>query len=617
MSDAISYAQLSFDADGTPESTRHGDVYFSRGKGLAESQYVFLHNNHFPQRWQMQTYQRRWVVAETGFGTGLNFFLTAEQFLAHAPKHAHLQFISFEKFPLSPSDFQQATSNWAEYSTLRNAILEQYPELLPGFHRLTPHPRITLDLFIGDVLDGLPTWAKVHQQQVDAWYLDGFAPSKNPDMWQPELYRAIAKSLKAQGSLATFTATGSVRRGLISAGLRMFKVAGFANKREMLRGYKQTPQSPRQQPEAVHIIGSGIAAACLFTELRDFPGELVLHQATEKSADGASGNPQAAVYAPLQAQWNRFSEFYAHAFVYARRFYQRYSPSSSHWCGVELLSRSADDQQRQLKLLSVTAYPSSLIQQSRNGLFMPSAGWLFPALTIASLIERTIAYRQQRGLPYQVINNSFIKGIERQGNHWKLHSDQASYLTSDVAFCTGYQGVEGLVSDAQLSIRPVRGQITQLRARNHTEIEQVLCKKGYVLPPQDGVLCTGATFDKTNINRDILAIDNEQNIEQLRELLPEHYDVDDIVGARASIRATTPDHLPLVGSLCRRTETQSIPYSGLWVLSGLGSRGFTSAPIAAALLAAKIMQHPMALSADIIEGLEPGRFHQRALKKTN
>jgi len=639
MSEPISYARLKFDASGTPESERHGDVYFTRGQGIAESTYVFLQQNDFPTRWQRAQAQGHWVIAETGFGTSLNFLLTAKAFLQHAGANSSLQFISFEKFPLSPEDFAATVAQWPELQCGDNAsaitgiitaLIEKYPMPLPGFHRLQLHPRITLDLYLGDVLEGLPEWAQTQGAKVDAWYLDGFAPSKNPDMWQPELYRAIAHTLKANGTMATFTATGAVRRGLTAAGLRVKKVAGFANKREMLVGRRQHTEVPANllqhhgSTQSIHIIGGGIAAACLLTELRDFPGTVVLHNAGDDFANGASGNPQAAVYPPLQAQWNRFSAFYGHAFLYAKSFYQQHTELGLQSCGVELQAATTTDRERLQKVAAVPHYPHELVQWHENGLHIPQAGWVAPATTVKQIVASALSYRNKKGLTTQIHHQQSITGLQKEGTQWLLYSANGTYTASQVVLCSGYQGVAVYENDHENNntrqdshelarVRPVRGQITVVRAKPDHNITHVLCQKGYVLPPLQGRLCTGATFDKTSCSEATTEADNRANLEQLEALLHIHYQQDDIVTARASVRATTPDHLPLVGPALR-TATGA-HWQGLWLLSGLGSRGFTSAPICAATLAAQILGKPMALSSDLIKALQPSRFARREQKR--
>ncbi|HAS63691.1 MAG TPA: bifunctional tRNA (5-methylaminomethyl-2-thiouridine)(34)-methyltransferase MnmD/FAD-dependent 5-carboxymethylaminomethyl-2-thiouridine(34) oxidoreductase MnmC, partial [Vibrio sp.] len=238
---AITNAQLGWNEVGTPISDQFDDVYFSNVNGLEETRYVFLTQNHLPQRWQ-QYDQRRFVIAETGFGTGLNFLAVwqwFEQFKQQNPDAIlqELHFISFEKYPLSPSDLIKAHQSWPELAKYAEQLQRHYPIAVPECHRIVlADGAITLDLWFGDIKDCMPLVPVPEQGVVDAWFLDGFAPSKNPEMWNQNLFDGMAKLAKQDCSCATFTAAGFVRRGLIEAGFDMKKVKGFGTKREMIAG---------------------------------------------------------------------------------------------------------------------------------------------------------------------------------------------------------------------------------------------------------------------------------------------------------------------------------------------------------------------------------------------
>ncbi|MCC5854414.1 MAG: bifunctional tRNA (5-methylaminomethyl-2-thiouridine)(34)-methyltransferase MnmD/FAD-dependent 5-carboxymethylaminomethyl-2-thiouridine(34) oxidoreductase MnmC [Idiomarina sp.] len=622
LSNMLTHAQLEFDPEGTPSSNLHGDVYFSRGQGPAESRYVFLQQNDLFQRWQKLSPHQSFSIAETGFGTGLNFFLAAEEFLKHAPTTCHLYFVSFEKYPLSPSDFSQAVAQWPEFRALANRLQDIYPVLLPGLHRLKIHPRITLDLVFGDVLTTLPDWSQANQERIDAWFLDGFAPSKNPDMWQKPLYQGVCASLKPAGTFATFTATGEVRRGLIAAGLRVYKVPGFGTKREMSRGHKLSLGKPTERSPTVTIIGGGIAAASCFLELIDHPAALTLVHPLARPADGASGNPQAAVYPALQAQWNRFSEFYGQAFLYARQRYNDIAPEFSHWTGVEFHPKTANDEARLKKLSEMPEYPDSIFQHeanpSKSQFSYPLGGWVEPTQLVARMIEYVMAQRSAKGLSTTLHENTHINQLEREGRQWRLISDSVQWLSETVIICAAEQTsalLQGSVQ-AALPIRPVRGQVTLLDSNASAPLSHVHCQKGYALPTHNNALCIGATFDKTHQTSAVNSQDDEENIKQFNQMLGRSVQLKDVVGSRASIRATTPDHLPMSGPVVRGHEQlQCAPVPGLWVLSGLGSRGFTSAPLSAAILAGQLQGTPLPCGQSVLEGLLPQRFIERSIKR--
>lgn len=224
--------------NGQPYAPAFDDVYFSSDNGLLESDYVFLQGNDLAARWQtMQT--QNFTIAETGFGTGLNFLCAAQLWLKTAPATASLHFISVEKYPLSLEDITRALQLWPALATLSTPLLEQYAELSNGAPSVQLYAqRIHLSLLLGDASDCLAqlTLASSAMPAIDAWFLDGFTPARNPAMWQPALFTQMAALSTPKTTFATFSSAGIVRRGLIAAGFSVSKKSGFGKKREMIHG---------------------------------------------------------------------------------------------------------------------------------------------------------------------------------------------------------------------------------------------------------------------------------------------------------------------------------------------------------------------------------------------
>ncbi len=260
MCASIKQAVIHWDKKGTPISDYFDDVYFSSQNGYEETRYVFLTQNNLPARFESHA-SSHFVIAETGFGTGLNFLATwqlFEQFLKKHPKAClqALHFISFEKYPLTLSDLKKVQAAWPSLAPFSDALCAQYPSTkhsftAPGLHSLFfAKGKVRLDLWFGDINHTLKALYKKRltekedkrksdkneQGLIDCWYLDGFTPSKNPSMWTQPLFDHMAMLANIDCQLATFTSAGFVRRGLISAGFSIEKVPGFGYKREMLRG---------------------------------------------------------------------------------------------------------------------------------------------------------------------------------------------------------------------------------------------------------------------------------------------------------------------------------------------------------------------------------------------
>lgn len=210
----------------------HDDVYFSRAGGLEETRFVFLQHNQLAERFA--ACEGHLCIVESGFGTGLNFFATLTEWRkANVKEGAQLTYVSFEKSPLPPEAIRGALAGYAELSGVVEAWLPYYPLPIEGVHQIRLG-NVTLQLVLGDMQEWLPQLAF----KADAWFLDGFAPAKNPDMWSEVMMSEIANHTKQSGTLATFTAVGAVRRALQTGGFEMQKVSGFGRKREMLVGVK-------------------------------------------------------------------------------------------------------------------------------------------------------------------------------------------------------------------------------------------------------------------------------------------------------------------------------------------------------------------------------------------
>ena len=327
---ALSAPQLTWN-DTSPHSDAFDDVYFSREDGRAETEHVFLEANQLAERFAAWQTSRAFVIGETGFGTGLNMLCAWACFEQHAPEGARLHLLSTEKFPLSREALTRALSAWPSLASYSQALCALWPDAVSGIHRLHLSERVTLDLHFGDTTERLD----LLDGQVDAWFLDGFAPSKNPDMWQPALFEAMAARSRPGATFATFTCAGIVKRGLKAAGFHWKKVPGFGRKREMLSGGIDTPPSDSRRsvtpwftPPAHHdsphvvVIGAGLAGSSVAAALAK-RGKRVTVIEREAPGAGGSGNRQGALYVKLAVDTNLQSRFYLAGLLYSQRRFEQ------------------------------------------------------------------------------------------------------------------------------------------------------------------------------------------------------------------------------------------------------------------------------------------------------
>lgn len=661
MVNPIHPAEISWNELGLPVANQFDDVYFSNDDGLAETRYVFLEKNHLPHRW-METSYSQFVIAESGFGSGLNFLAlwhlfkqTPENF---RPKRLH--FISFEKYPLNKSDLIQTLAHWPELSDYAQQLYARYPDILtPGCQRIIFEAgQITLDLWFGDIHDSLKALPQTAAGLVDCWFLDGFAPSKNPQMWSQSLFDAMARLSRSGATLATFTAAGFVRRGLIEAGFDMHKEPGFGHKREMICGElkQQQPQPTAApwfarpkvtEPTDIVIIGAGLAGASLSYALSQRGIKHRLYEQTDSPASAASGNRQGAIYPLLQNNNAAINEFFCSAFNYNRQILKQLiadgHPIRHQWCGVLQLGYDEKSQKKLDKLLAKewpdtllhavdSATASSLLGQpvEHSGAFYPLAGWANPADLVQALLKES----EKSGfakIRYQATLDDFSRdadGITLSINGEKDHCQQ-------LILANGHQMVD-FHKTAVYPITPVRGQVTHLRENEATHpLKTVLCYDGYLTPAHQGTHCIGATYQRNQLSRKLSDTDTQTNLAALPRCIQQpwahHAEVDDSVG-RAAIRATLRDHLPMMGPMldvASLTETfatvpqpklsdtlKDIPLiEGVYSLAGLGARGVCSAPLLAELLACEITGEPTPVSQEVLDALHPARFWVRRLRR--
>ncbi|MEN4885851.1 bifunctional tRNA (5-methylaminomethyl-2-thiouridine)(34)-methyltransferase MnmD/FAD-dependent 5-carboxymethylaminomethyl-2-thiouridine(34) oxidoreductase MnmC [Enterobacter ludwigii] len=656
---AIQPANLEFNAEGTPVSRDFDDVYFSNDNGLEETRYVFLDGNQLNARFP--THPRSlFVVAESGFGTGLNFLTLWQMFDQFHAAHPdatlqRLHFISFEKFPLTAHDLRLAHQHWPELAPWAEQLQTQWPLHLGGCHRLLlDGGRVTLDLWLGDINDLTDKLDDSMNQKVDAWFLDGFAPAKNPDMWSQHLFNAMARLARPGATLATFTSAGFVRRGLQEAGFTMQKTKGFGRKRDMLVGrMDQTLEIPAQTPwfsrsastsREVAIVGGGIASALLSLALLHRGWQVTLYCADDAPAKGASGNRQGALYPLLSAHDPALSQFFPAAFTFARRLYDALPVAFDHdWCGVTQLGWDEKSQQKIAHMLSLglpleiaRAVNAQQITETAgvdtgcDGIHYPLGGWLCPA----DLTTAAIALAQSRGLT--VLYSRQVASLHHT-EHWNLHFTTGEEAQHTCVVLANGHPISQFNQTEKLPLYPVGGQVSHIPTSPALEkLQQVLCYDGYLTPqnPSNGHHCIGASYHRGETDMRYSEDDQQQNRQRLLNCFPQAdwaKEVDISAGdARCGVRCATRDHLPMAGNVPdyeatleayqdlaenRDTAVSAPVYPQLFMLGGLGSRGLCSAPLLAEVLAAQMSDEPVPLDSVTLAGLNPNRLWVRKLLK--
>jgi tRNA 5-methylaminomethyl-2-thiouridine biosynthesis bifunctional protein len=583
-----------WDADGAPRSARFDDVYYSAAGGLAEAKAVFLDGCGLPDAWVGRT---RFVVGELGFGTGLNVLALLDLWRRSRPAKARLQIFSVEAFPISADEAARALAPWTALADLTAELLARWPRSARGFHRLElAGLGAVIDVAVMDAAEALDAWSG----QADAWFLDGFSPSRNPGMWSGAVLAGVARRSAPGARAATFSVAGAVRRGLQDQGYQVEKKPGFAAKRERLEARLPgaPPTAPSAPPQRVAVIGGGIAGASLVRAFRALGLQPLLIEASAPGA-GASGNPAALVTPRLDAGGGAIGALYVQALARACDLFDA-TPDAVIARGACQLEAEPKDAGR-------------FDRVARSGLFERDAvKRLSPAAATTRLGEPVAAgglfFRDARVVEPSAVLAAWLNGVDAaiakveailpDGDGWRLiDAAGRTIAVADIVCIACGLGAPRLAPRTPLSA--LRGQVSFAAL----ESPPAVIATGYAIPTRQGLLF-GATHDRGDMDGGVRVLDHARNLDLLGSSLPElaaRLAAADLAG-RAGLRAVTPDFLPLAGAC-------GAP--GQFILSGLGSRGFCAAPLLAEHVAAVALGAPSPLSAALAEIVHPGRFDMR------
>ena len=653
----IQHAKIHFNQENTPVSDKFDDVYFSNQDGLAETHYVFLEGNQLWERW-VNYQEAHFVIAETGFGTGLNFFAVTTLFREFCQKHPdsplkRLYFISFEKYPLLLDALQQAHLAYPQFSRLAQHLQQHWLNPIQGCYRFH-FDETTLDLWFGDVAENLPQLGDYMNGKIDAWFLDGFAPSKNPDMWNDQLYQQMFRFTKPQSTFATFTAASAVRKGLENAGFNIKKRKGFGKKRECLSGQKtyekltalSAPwfhsQPANLNEQDIAIIGGGIASLCTAISLLKRGAKITIYCEDEQTALNASGNKQGAFYPQLSDDNERNIRFYIHAFAYDHQFLQwaiQHKIEFEHeFCGIALCAYN-EKAESKLNKIAALNLPSDLYQSLSQtelsekvglplpfgGGFIPQGAWLAPR----QLVQHAFAFLEKQGV--QIKTSQKVTTLSQTENGWQITTAENKTFNHEIVVLANGHKLTDFEQTQKLPLYPVRGQVSQIpTSENLLKLKTVLCYDGYLTPVDQAKAshCIGASHVRDNATREFSLTEQQENQQKIQQNIPEDWTKEvDTSGnlARIGVRCSVRDLTPMMGAVphfsaqqtqyqnlfnlrrCKQPIEQAENYPNLYLIGALGSRGLTSAPFLGETLASLIYGEPLPMSEDLIHNLMPNR----------
>ena len=612
-------------ASGSPFSPRFGDRYRSELGGLEQAREVFLEGCGLPEAWG---HQPQWCILETGFGLGLNFLVTWAAWKADPLRPRLLHFVSTEAFPASADDMLRSARMHLELMPFAEELKRQLWGLLPGVHRLVfEGGRVLLTLCIGDAKAVLREAAF----EADSVYLDGFSPPLNPDIWDVHTFKAVARCCRRGARVATWTVARSVRDALAQCGFVVKKVPGNPPKRDNLQGEylpaweaRKTRITPtRPAPARCIVIGSGLAGAAVAASLARRGWQVTVLDAAGTHAAGASSLP-AGVLAPhvspddsllsrLSRSGIRATLQQAEALLQTgndwglsgvlERCLEHPRKLPAAWQPGQALADVAAD-------WTAPATPAQLndcnLPQDTPALWHVKAGWIKPA----SLVRAWLA---TPGVTWR--GDTVVSKLIPQGDAWQVFGAAGQELGSAELVVLAAGHASGALGDSAgiaqpLALQAIRGQASwALRAPNHADTLPPFPVNGHgslvpAVPLTEGMAwITGSTFERDCSNLELRFADTQQNFDKLQTLLPATAQAlapqftSSAVQGWAGIRCATPSRLPSLGPL------EGAP--GVWVCSGMGSRGLSFAALCGELLAARLHGEPLPVEQRQADALRP------------
>jgi tRNA 5-methylaminomethyl-2-thiouridine biosynthesis bifunctional protein len=631
-----------------PFSDRFNDIYFSKDGGIEETKFVFLEGNNLFQRWN-DLKNRNFTICETGFGTGLNFLCTwnlwKEIIKKNNSQELHkqhwLHFISTEAYPLTKTEIHKYLQHLTEINAILNIFLDVYELFSAGFYRFNfPDDCISLTILFGDININLPELVA----NVDAWFLDGFAPSKNPEMWTKTVFQEMNRLSHSNTTFSTYTSASLVRSGLSEAGFEVIKKNGYGRKREMSYGYFKDSTKiykQKQTPKKFKIAGAGIAGASLAYALKLRKMDVTVYDPIGIARE-ASGNPVGIFYPYLAKFPIPSSLFSLSSFYYANQILNSIPTQQRKTINPETGLLYKLDSQDKLNKYSTSIKSHNLPESvahilsnsqtqfimknsgqeiKSDNLYFPSAKSISPVHLIQFLLDEIPFINESLNDYFKPTNPQEFEKKDNESN--KIQLDNSN--NSIIIYCNSYHLLKEKFA-ADTPLKKVRGQL--YIANQDDPIYSYLkknpspmCSESYLTKNQDGIFVVGSTYDEFKTDRDWTEEDECKILERLESLTDVSLDmnIEDIIEKRKSTRiwkeknsnqdsiegnnfrishrSQTRDRAPIIGRLGEN-----------WIYSGLGSRGLVTSLLGGEILASMILDEPLPVPKFIVHSLAPERF---------
>ena len=576
-------------------SEEFDDLYSSAKGAVAECNHVFIKGNNLKERFENLGENSKFYIGEIGFGIGINFLTTCKSWLDHTKQNQVLEFYSFDKYLFRLSDFKTLNVSCPDLKEYISELERNYPRNIQGAQKISLFGgRIILNLIIGEI-DNTQEYIKL-MDKVDAWYFDGFSPSKNPDLWSIKLFKCIHKSCHENTTFSTYTSSGLVKNNLTESGFNHSRAMGFSDKRHMLKGTVDTQLQKNTSNTKVAVIGSGIAGCVLSYTLAKKGIEVDLYEKSDSICSGASSHELLVTYPRLSAHDTAFGSFTLHSYIFATNFYKQLKTDAWKKTGVIILNHDAATEKRQSSLLEKRADGEiyryidpdeaseiSGIDIKLNGLIYEDAGYILPEEMCKFLIESP---------KINIFTSSHIKSIKKNREVFNLNIGEKKFEYQNVCVCAGSE-TANIVDIDGISIK--RGQVTHIESLdNISRIKLPICAKGYISPRVNNIHLVGSSYSDSE-DTDLSEEEHLYNLNNLKLVIDEEMNV---ITGQTGHRAVSKDHMPVVGMK-----------DGIYINTCHGSRASVTAPISAEIIASMIVEEAPPLMGRELESLSPERFN--------
>lgn len=638
--------------NGAPYSIKYKSAYFYDG-GIHYPQAVFIDGNNLIRRWQsLPATHSFFTIAETGFGTGLNFLFTWYLWEQYAPEGAQLHFISCEKHPFTKSDLIKSLNMWPIFNKQAKQLIDKYPVLTPGNHQLLfANGTMKLTLMLGDAFEcfeQLLVCGDAQQESslrasfIDAWYLDGFSPQKNKSMWTPQLIRAIGMLSHSNTTLAATTADIRVKSLLSETGFivsnpadsslsHQITLASFKETQPFRFRTRSTPWSigkPHQlKNKSALIIGAGLAGCYCAFALAKRGWRVQLIDELDGPGKGGSANKQSVIFPKLSAYKSPLTQLMLSAFLHSHQLYKELiGPEMGELYGSLLLAYNEKEIKAQHSLSQwLEIYPelgqlvdctkaSELagIELNKTGLYIPLSGWIDAPALCHRLIESKLI---------ELITRCSVHCLNYKDDEWEIQGMKAPVLI----LANGAK-ISSFNETRHLPIKSIRGQMTAIASTPASKKLKIpLSAEGHILPRKKDRHWLGATYELGFLSPHASDRNDLVNLAKLSAIDSNVFDSPLVSDHWSGIRASTPDYLPVVGPMpiahefyqcyaglasnSRRWIDKPGPYyQGLYGCAGFGSRGLTTIPFAGDFLASMINNEFNSTPRNLVQALSPARF---------